>query len=91
LFTRDTARWECVVANGRWLVTICVGDSGHDQVGHRVVVEGEEVMIDEPTTAGRFIERTVTIDVGDRQITMQLGPQQPGKNSCVNWIRLQRL
>ncbi len=90
LFTRDAARWECVVANGRWLVTICAGDSGHDQTGHRIAFEGKTAIEDEPTPAGLFIERTVTVDVRDGRLTMDLGPQSPGNNTCVNWIRLQR-
>ena len=89
LFTRDAARWECVVTNDHWSVTICAGDSGHDQTGHRVTVEGVEVILDEPTAAGRFIERTVTVEVSDGRLTIDLGPQQPSTNTCVNWIRLQ--
>ncbi|MEO8496514.1 MAG: FAD-dependent oxidoreductase, partial [Planctomycetota bacterium] len=91
LFTRDAARWECVVPNGRWLVTICTGDSGHEQTGHRVAFEGVVAIEDEPTSAGQFIERTVTVNVSDGRLTMDLGPQQPGSNTCVNWIRLQSL
>lgn len=91
LFTRSAARWECVVPNGRWSVTICVGDSGHDQLGHRVSIEEEEVIRDEPTPAGRFIERTVIVDVRDGRLTIALGPQLPGNNTCVNWVRLQCL
>ena len=59
LLTRNAAHWECVVPNGRWLVTLCAGDAGHDQTGHRVTIEGEAAIQDEPTPAGQFIERTM--------------------------------
>ncbi|MBC8356229.1 MAG: FAD-dependent oxidoreductase [Planctomycetes bacterium] len=88
LFTRDEACWECAVPNGRWEVTVCVGDSAHDQTGHRITVEATIAIADEPTLAGHFIERTVVVQVSDGRLTLELGPQQPGANTCLNWIFL---
>ncbi|MCB9940735.1 MAG: FAD-dependent oxidoreductase [Planctomycetaceae bacterium] len=91
LFTRDEARWECAVSNGRWRVAICCGDAGHEQTGHRVTCEGQIVVDGEPTSAGQFIERTVEIDIQDGRLTLELGPQQSGSNTCVNWVGIQKL
>lgn len=88
LFTRDAARWECAVTNGKWIVTVCCGDSGHEQTGHVVTLEGVPALRHVPTMAGHFAEATVTVAVTDGRLTMELGPQPAGANTCVNWIRL---
>ena len=88
LFTRDEARWECDLPDGKWQVTVCVGDSAHDQPGQRVTVEGSSVIDNFDTAAGRFCERTVVVSVNDGRLTVDLGPQQPGQNTCLNWLRI---
>ncbi|NQV27578.1 MAG: FAD-dependent oxidoreductase [Rhodopirellula sp.] len=88
LFTRDSAKWECRVPNGKWLVTVCTGDSGHDQTAHRVTIEGVVTVQNVPTTAGHFAETTVTVEISDGLLTMELGPQLSESNTCVNWLRL---
>ncbi|MDA0282600.1 MAG: FAD-dependent oxidoreductase [Planctomycetota bacterium] len=88
LFTRDTAKWECRVQNGKWLVTVCNGDSGHEQTGHRVTIEGVAAVQNVSTPAGHFVETTATVDVTDERLTIILGPQLSGSNTCVNWLRL---
>lgn len=87
LFTREAARWECQVSNGQWLVTVCNGDSGHEQTGHRVSFEGKVAVQNVPTAAGHFAETTVNVEVKDGRLTMELGPQLAGSNTCVNWLR----
>ena len=88
LFTRDIANWECQVPNGKWLVTVCNGDSGHEQTGHQVSFEGKVAVNNVPTAAGHFAETTVTVEVFDGRLTMELGPQLAGSNTCVNWLRI---
>ena len=88
LFTREFAKWECNVANGRWQVTVCNGDSGHEQTGHQVSFEGKVAVKNVPTAAGHFAETTATVVVTDGKLTMELGPQLAGSNTCVNWLRL---
>jgi FAD dependent oxidoreductase len=39
LFTRGFDRWRCRLPNGHYLVTVCIGDSGHEQVAQRVTVQ----------------------------------------------------
>ena len=55
LFTRDAARWECAVPDGRWQVTVCVGDAGFEQSGQRVRVEGVAAVSDATTAPGWFL------------------------------------
>lgn len=91
LFTRDSATWECEVGDGLWQVTVCVGDSGHEQTGHRVTIEGTTAVKNGVTASGRFLESTVLVEVRDERLTMDLGPQEAGKNTCVNWIAWTRM
>ena len=65
-----------------------VGDAGHPQPGQRVTIEGTPAVDDVTTEAGSFYETTVTVEVTDGRLTMQLGPQTPGHNTCVNWIEI---
>ena len=89
LFTRDSAKWECRVPNGTWQVTVCCGDSGHEQMGHFIRIEDLPLVQNTPTAAGHFLEATITVNVTDGMLAMNLGPQIPGSNTCVNWVRFQ--
>jgi len=86
LFTRDHATWECEVANGSWLVTVCVGDSGHEQIGQWVTVEGHQIVKEEATVSGLYIERKAKIEVSDGRLTIEIGQPDAKTNTCLNWI-----
>ncbi|MFV1967480.1 MAG: hypothetical protein ACC628_18795 [Pirellulaceae bacterium] len=88
LFTREYDRWECVVPNGTWVITVCIGDAAYQQIGQRVSVEKSAFVKDITTAAGRFLEKTVVVEINDGRLTVELGPQQPQHNTCLNWIRL---
>jgi hypothetical protein len=90
LFTRGTDRWECVVPNGKWTVTVCVGDSGHEQVGQTLAIEGVVAIKNANTTSGWFIERTVIVEVKDGRLTLDLGTPDRMRNTCLNWVYLIR-
>ena len=90
LFTRSSARWRCTLENGKWEVTVCIGDANHPQQGQRVRLNGAQVIEGVGTTRGRFHEVTTTIEVRDGRLTVELGPQAPGNNTCLNWIQLVR-
>jgi hypothetical protein len=90
LFTRDSASWECAVENGRWTVTVCVGDAAYRQDGQRVSIEGVSAVDNVTTAAGSFLESTVMVEINDGRLTMDLGPQSPGQNTCVNWIEISK-
>ncbi|MCA9015230.1 MAG: hypothetical protein KDA77_07840, partial [Planctomycetaceae bacterium] len=86
LFTRDHDTWECKVPNGTWLVTVCVGDSGHEQIGQWVTVEGKQIIKEEATTDGAFLERKATVTVSDQRLTIEIGKPNAGTNTCLNWV-----
>jgi hypothetical protein len=86
LFTRTADRWECAVDNGRYEVTLCVGDSGHEQPGQQVVVEGLTAVKDKHTAAGRFCITSVTANVSDGRLTVDIGSGGNKVNTCLNWL-----
>jgi hypothetical protein len=90
LFTRDSASWECEIDNGSWQVTVCVGDAAHEQIGQLVTIEGVPAIVNVTTSAGRFLEATVNVEVKDGRLTMKLGTQQRAQNTCVNWLQISR-
>jgi len=90
LFTRGHDRWECAVEPGVWIVTCCIGDSGHQQFDQRVSVEGVLVFDDVTTPAGRFLEKTVKVNVSDGRLTIDLGKPSRLRNTCLNWIQIAR-
>ena len=87
LFTRSHDVWECVVPNGRYRVTACVGDSDHEQTGQNVAVEGTPAVRDCTTRAGRFAEKTVEVEVKDGRLTVEIGRPGGASNTCLNWLR----
>ena len=86
IFTRNHDVWECKVPNGKWIVTVCVGDSGHEQIGQWVKIEGTQVVKNEATATGFFREQKVQIDVSDGRLTVEIGKQGVKTNTCLNWI-----
>ncbi len=91
IFTRQRDTWECAVKNGRYRVTICVGDSGHEQSDQWVKIEGK-VALDEVTTAdGQFAEKSVEVEVKDGRLTVEIGSTKPSSNTCVNWLAIEAL
>ncbi|MDA1252218.1 MAG: FAD-dependent oxidoreductase [Planctomycetota bacterium] len=88
LFTRDNASWECEVADGNWIVEICVGDAGHEQTGQKITIEGKAAVSNVATPAGGFFETTARVKVVDGRLTIELGPQAPGCNTCLNWVQI---
>jgi hypothetical protein len=91
VFTRTRDVWECEVANGRYWVTVCVGDSGHEQLNQTVVVEGRSIFKNESTVAGRFAERRIEVEIVDGRLTMEIGSGAAKSNTCVNWLLLEEL
>lgn len=86
VFTRDQDTWECEVPNGTWLVTVCVGDSGHEQIGQWVTVEGKQIIKDAATIDGFFLEQSASVTVTDQRLTIEIGKSDSGTNTCLNWI-----
>ncbi len=90
LFTRSHDVWELIVSNGRYEVTVCVGDSGHEQTGQNVTVEGHETLRNVDTFAGEWLEKTATVDVSDGRLTVEIGLPGSSTNTCLNWLHVVR-
>ncbi len=89
VFTRQEDTWECALDRGSYQVTVCVGDSGHEQLSQRVTIEGKRVVNDATTARGQFAEAVVVVDVTDGRLTVELGSGKPGSNTCINWLRIE--
>ena len=89
VFTRKRDVWECAIGNGHYRVTLCVGDSGHEQSRQKAAVEGVAVFDEIFTMAGQFAEKTVDVEVADGRLTLEIGSGRSGSNTCVNWLRLE--
>ena len=86
VFTRARDVWEMVTENGRYRVIACVGDSGHPQPEQNVMVEGKKVVTDHSTSAGEWLETEVEVEVKDGGLTVEIGREKGGANTCLNWI-----
>lgn len=91
LFTRETDRWECLVENGRYQVTLTLGDAAHPQPGQHATIEGTVAARDLATNANEFRTLTTTVDVTDGKLTLDIGSEKGGSNTCVNSLVLVRL
>ncbi len=87
IFTLGHDQWECDVAPGRYRVSVCIGDSDHEQVGQNVSVEGTELLVDCETDKGWFAERTVDVSVDDGRLTIEIGRPDSTTNTCLNWMQ----
>lgn len=91
IFTREVNTWECTVENGDYTISLCVGDSGHEQSQQAVHVEGKPVFDRIQTRAGEFAEASVDVRVDDGRLTIRIGSGQPSSNTCLNWVRISRI
>ena len=86
VFTRKRDSWQRRVKNGRYRVTVCVGDSGFPQPGQRVQVEDKLLAENVSTQKGSFRELTVVVDIKDGFLTLTIGKAKGGSNTTVNWL-----
>lgn len=70
---------------------MCVGDSGHDQTGHFVSIEGDPLIVDEATATGIYLERSATVAAEDGRLTVKIGKAGSGKNTCLCWLTMRRV
>lgn len=88
IFTREEDVWEVEAEDGDYKLTVCVGDSGHEQKGQFVVVEGKPVITDVATATGRFHEATTMVSVSDGRLTFTVGRPEGGSNTTLCWIAI---
>jgi len=68
-----TETWMIDVPNGKYHVTVCVGDPSCDQGPHKVVVQGKTVIKNVMTQINEFYLGEETVDVQDGRLTMMVG------------------
>jgi len=88
LFTRSHDTWELSLPDGKYEVTVCVGDSGHEQTGQNVTIEGVAAIRNQTTAAGEWCENTVEVEVRDGRLTVEIGRPGGSTNTCLNWLRV---
>ncbi|QDU38337.1 FAD dependent oxidoreductase [Maioricimonas rarisocia] len=91
LFTRETATWECLVEDGTYRVTACIGDSGFVQEGQVVTIEGVPLARNQTTAINEFFEKSVVVEVKDGRLTVDIGSPRKGVNTCLNRLRFSRI
>ena len=91
LFTRKQDVWECSLEKGSYLVTCCVGDSGYPQPGQNVAVEGHALVTDQSTATGEWLEAEAVVEVTDGRLTVAIGSDSGGGNTCLNWLTIRKL
>lgn len=91
VFTRRQDTWECQVADGAYRVTVCVGDSSHEQANQNVTVEGMPLVQNVSTQAGRFREASSEVTVKDGKLTVTIGRPEGEANTCLNWLFFERV
>ncbi|MCA8992137.1 MAG: FAD-dependent oxidoreductase [Planctomycetaceae bacterium] len=89
LFTRSDDIWTMNLPNGTYHVTVCVGDSGHEQFGQNVTVNGSPLMRDVRTETGWFLEKSMEVEVTDGKLTIEIGMIDSNTNTCINWVQVQ--
>ncbi len=91
VFTRGQDMWQCSLENGRYRVTVCIGDSVHGQLGQNILIEGKVVAKNTDTAAGQFQEMTAIVEVRDNHLTVTLGKSAGGSNTAINWLAIEKL
>ncbi len=88
LFTRSHDVFEYALEPGRYSVTVCIGDSEHEQFGQNVTIEGIQVATD--VTTPMFEEFTAEMDIRDGRLTIEIGLPGHTTNTCLLWCVIQR-
>ena len=65
-----TRTWEVAVANGLYRVRIVAGDPGYFDSVYKIAAEGVLTINGTPTSGGRFVEGTQTVNVTDGRLTI---------------------
>ncbi|MCU7548256.1 PQQ-dependent sugar dehydrogenase [Chitinophagaceae bacterium LB-8] len=80
-------KWEALVVNGTYNVTVSVGDGSYVDSKHYINIEGTAAIVNFiPTTSNRFKSSSVTVTVSDGKLTVDaIG----GTNTKINYIIIQ--
>jgi N-acetylneuraminic acid mutarotase len=84
-----SGRWEHEVPDGRYLVTVAVGDASFVDSTHRVTVEGVVAVNNvTPNSEQRHSVRTVEVDVTDGRMTFDAAG---GTNTKIDYVDVDRV
>lgn len=84
--TVDPARWEHVVPNGDYDVTVSVGDAATTDSLHRVKAETTAVVLGfTPTADKKFLTKTARVTVTDGKLTLDA---TNGTNTKINYVQI---
>jgi hypothetical protein len=82
----DTFNWD--IENGAYTVTVSIGWYDRTYEKNRVVVEGQLLFDDEPTTpAAPYQVRAVRVEVQDGAVTLEIGQQD--EYTMLNWMSIE--
>jgi N-acetylneuraminic acid mutarotase len=82
--TREAGKWEAVVANGDYLVSVSVGDGTQVDSRHTINIEGTTAISNfTPTTSNRFRNATIPVSVSDGALTIDANG---GQNTKINYV-----
>lgn len=87
LFTRSHDIWELALPDGRYDVTVCIGDAQYAQVGQNITVEGKNLFRDLNTR--RFATKRERIQVQDGRLSVEIGRPNSKTNTCLVWLTVQ--
>ncbi|MFN3148382.1 FAD-dependent oxidoreductase [Bremerella sp.] len=91
VFTRQEDIWECKLPNGRYRVSVCLGDAAHEQLGQNLQIEDTVIADHLDTQSGTFAELSADVTVKDGRLTLKLGTPKGGSNTCINWLIVKSL
>ena len=75
-----TETWTMPLPNGKYIVTVCVGDPKYEQGPNHVWIEGRQLINNRITLPGRhLVIRNVPVEIRDGDLTMVVGGQQSAK------------
>lgn len=79
-------RWEIAVPNGQYDVRVVAGDADFFDGHFRINIEGSRAIDFRPTTAARFADRTITVNVTDGRLTISNGAG--ASNNKINFVEI---
>jgi len=81
------ARWELAVPNGTYSVRIVAGDASHFDSRFRINAEGVLAIDATPTSAARWVDRTVSVTVSDGRLTVTNAANASNNKLCFIEVR----
>jgi hypothetical protein len=81
------ARWELAVPNGTYSVRIVAGDASHYDSRFRINAESVLALDATPTSAARWVDRTVSVAVSDGRLTVSNASNASNNKICFIEVR----